>query len=61
MLQLQRVLNKIFIVCMPEFIKGVLSEVRQFSATENPLKMMKNAFYFPLIALFVLKILKFLP
>ena len=46
---------------MPEFIKGVLSEVRQFSATENPLKMMKNAFYFPLIALFVLKILKFLP
>ena len=31
---------------MPEFIQGVLSEVRQFSATENPLKMMKNAFYF---------------
>ena len=28
--------------------------------TENPLKMMKNAFYFTLKALFVLKIFKFL-
>ena len=30
-------------------------------ATESPLKMIKNAFYFILKALFVLKICKFLP
>ena len=39
--------------------KGALSSLRQFLATENPLKM-KNAFYFTLKALFVLKIFKFL-
>ena len=43
----------------PEF-KGVLSGLRQFLATETPLKMMKNTFYFTLIILFALKILKFL-
>ena len=32
----------------------------QFLATESPLKMMKNAFYFTSKALFVLKIFKFL-
>ena len=42
-------------------IKGALSGLRQFSATESPLKMMKNDFYFILKALFVLKIFKFLP
>ena len=31
-----------------------------FLATESPLKMMKNAFYFTLKALFVFKIFKFL-
>ena len=41
-------------------LKGVLSGLRQFFATESPLKMMKNAFYFTLKALFVLKIFKFL-
>ena len=45
---------------MPGFIKGALSDLRQISATENPLKMMKIAFYFVLKALFVLKIFKFL-
>ena len=40
--------------------KGPLSGLRQFSATESPLKMMKNAFYFTSKALFVLKILKLL-
>ena len=40
--------------------KGVLSSLRQFLATESPLKMMKNAFYFTLKVLFVLKISKFL-
>ena len=32
----------------------------QFSVTESPLNMMKNAFYFTLNALFVLKMFKFL-
>ena len=41
-------------------VKGALSGLRQILATESPLKMMKNAFYFTLIALFVLKIFKFL-
>ena len=39
---------------------GVLSSLRQFLATESPLKMMKNAFYFTSEALFGLKIFKFL-
>ena len=45
--------------CFP-YLKGALSGLRQFSATESPLKMMKNAFYFTSKALFVLKIFKFL-
>ena len=40
--------------------KGALSGLRQFLATENPLKMMKDAFYFILKAFFVLKVFKFL-
>ena len=40
-------------------IKDVLSDLRQFLATESPWKLMKNAFYFILEALFVLKIFKF--
>ena len=39
-------------------IKGALLGLKQFLATESPLKMMKNAFYFTLIALFVLNIFK---
>ena len=35
--------------------KDVLLGLRTFLATENPLKMMKNAFYFTLKPLFVLK------
>ena len=42
------------------FIKGALSGLRQFLATESPLKLMKNVFYFISKALFVLKIFKFL-
>ena len=34
--------------------------LRQFLTSESPLKMMKNAFYFMLKALFVLEILAFL-
>ena len=41
-------------------IKGTLSGLRQFLATESPLKMMKNASYFTLKPLFVLRIFKFL-
>ena len=37
-------------------VKDALSGVRQFLTNENPLKMMKNAFYVTLTALFVLKI-----
>ena len=40
--------------------KGALLGLRQYLATGSPLKMMKNAFYFILKGLFVLKIFKFL-
>ena len=40
-------------------VKGALSGLRQFLAPESPLKM-KNAFYFTLKTLFLLKIFKFL-
>ena len=42
------------------YFKGALLSLIQFVALEIPLKMMKNTFYFTLIALFVLKIFKFL-
>ena len=38
---------------------GALSSLRQFLATENPLEMMKNTFYFTLKALLVLKMFTF--
>ena len=41
-------------------IKGALSSLIQFLASESPLKKMKNVFHFTLKALFVLKIFKFL-
>ena len=40
--------------------KGALAGLRQFLATENPLKIMENAFNFTLKAFFVLKVFKFL-
>ena len=40
--------------------QGALLGLRQFLATGRPLNMMKNAFYFILKPLFVLKIFKFL-
>ena len=39
---------------------GALSGLRQFLATQSPLKTMKNGFYFTLKALLVLKIFKLL-
>ena len=49
-------------VCKGVFFKfkGALSSLREFLATESPSKMTRNAFYFTLKALFVLKIFKFL-
>ena len=41
-------------------VKGGVEGLRKFWINESPLKMMKNAFYFTLKALFVLKIFKFL-
>ena len=38
--------------------KGALSGLRQPLATENPLNVVKNYFYFTVKALFVLKIYK---
>ena len=38
---------------------GALSSLRQFLATENPLEMMKNTFYFTLKAPLVLKMFTF--
>ena len=40
--------------------KDTLSGLRKLLATESPLKMMENVFYFTLKAIFVLKIIKFL-
>ena len=41
-------------------VKGALSGLRQFLAPGSSLKAVKNAFYFTLKALFVLKIFTFL-
>ena len=41
-------------------IIGALSGLRQFLATESPLKVMKNVFYFALKTLYILKIFTFL-
>ena len=39
---------------------NTLSSLRQFLAIESPLKMMRNAFYFTLKAVFILEIFQFL-
>ena len=41
-------------------VNSAVSGLRQFLATESPWKLKKNAFYFILKALFILKIFKFL-
>ena len=43
-----------------EIFIGALSSLRQFLVTESHLKIMKNAFYFTLKVLLLLKIFKFL-
>ena len=42
-------------------LKDTPSGLRQFLANKSPLRMVKNAFYFTLKALFVIKIFTFLP
>ena len=49
-----------FLISDLKALKGALSGLRQFLATECPLKIMKNAFHFTSKVLFVLKIFKFL-
>ena len=41
------------------YFNGALSGLRQFLATESPLKIMKNAFYFTSKTFFVLEIFNF--
>ena len=41
-------------------LNSTLTGLRQVLATESPLQMMKNAFYFNLEAFFILQIFKFL-
>ena len=53
--------NLLIITINSQFkFKCALPGLRQFLTAENPLKMMKNVFYFTLKALFALKIFKFL-
>ena len=55
----EEILNGNFIFCAMRIkFKGALSGLGQSLSTETPLKLMKNAFYFTLKALFVLKIFK---
>ena len=42
-------------------LKGLLQGLRKNLIAESPLKMMKNAFYFMLKAIFALQIFTFLP
>ena len=52
--------QSILLFYINDAIKGTLLGLGQFLATESPLKMKKNAFYFTSKAFFVLKILKVL-
>ena len=50
---------KCFLEDINNLLKGALSGLRRFLATESPLNMMKTFFCFISKALFVLKIFKF--
>ena len=56
---LKKIIN-VDIFEMHGIIKGLFSGLRQFLATESPVKMMKNTFYFLLQVLFVFNIFKIL-
>ena len=53
-----RIYNRI-LAAMHLKLKDAPSGLRKILATESPLKMMKNAFYFASKALFILKIFRF--
>ena len=53
-------LAAIVLTILKSSIEGALSVLRQFLATETPLKLVKSPFYFTLKALLVLKIFKIL-
>ena len=57
---IQKIFKNVYESSVSKVFKGAVSDLRQFLATESPLKIMENAFYFFLKALFVLKIFKFL-
>ena len=42
------------------YLEEALTDMRQFLETENPFKMMENAFYFTLKGLLILEKVKFL-
>ena len=48
------------VICVKYWDNCVVSGLRQILVTESPLKIMKNALYLTLKALFVLKMFKFL-
>ena len=50
----------IYVISHLQCLKGLLSSLTQFLATESPLKIMKNAFYFALKLHLILNIFKFL-
>ena len=50
--------QNLVLLLISEIFKGPL--LRQFLAAENPINIMKNAFYFMLKALFVLSVFEFL-
>ena len=52
-------INKTFTIRNSRVLKGVLSDQTQLLATESPLKMTENPFYFTLKALLVLSLFKF--
>ena len=51
-----RVLKRFAVSVLETLFQGTLSDLRQFLATESPLKILKNTFYLTSKALFVLKI-----
>ena len=55
----KRTPTQVFSCQFREIFKGAVSGLRQLLATDNSLKVMENAFYFTLKALFLLKIFIF--
>ena len=56
---MQRIYHLVDHFCSNFKLKDALSGLRQFLVTENPLKIMKNAFYFTFKALFNISTIQF--